>query len=110
MTKVWQFWEFEHPSNNTVRVIATPEGLEIFAKDVFQILIPELKQEKIIPLKIKSKKRSVVLNCNSGIVTIETLNSLAIYNLTSIVEPVLVRQFMQWVRSKVMPIFQQEFI
>ena len=110
MANVWQFWEFEHPSGKTVRVIATPDGLEIFAEDVFQILAPELDAEEVIHLNIKIQKRCVILNCHCPEVTIQNLNSLAIHNLIGMAEAGLVKQFMQWVRSNILPIFHKDFI
>jgi len=108
MTKVWTYWEFEHPLGSTVRIISTPSGLEIFAEDVFKIIAPELNNEKIVPLHIQSQERHVVIQEQVRIV--KTLNSSAIYSLKGIVEEQLVKLFTQWVRSNILPIFQRDFV
>ncbi|BAY42060.1 hypothetical protein NIES2111_64560 (plasmid) [Nostoc sp. NIES-2111] len=108
MTKVWTYWEFDHPMGNTVRVISTPDGLEIFAEDVFKIIAPDLNNEKIVPLHIQNQERHVVIQEQVRIV--KTLNSSAIYSLKGIVEEQLVKLFTQWVRSNILPIFQKDFV
>jgi hypothetical protein len=108
MTKVWTYWEFDHPLGSTVRVISTPSGLEIFAEDVFKIIAPELNNEKVVPLHIQSQEHYVVIQ--EQVVIVKTLNSSAIYSLKGIVEEQLVKLFTQWVRTNILPIFQRDFV
>ncbi|MHC5761820.1 hypothetical protein [Nostoc sp.] len=106
MVEVWQFWEFEHFSNNIVRVIDAPSGLELFAVDVFQIIAPALNDGKVILIDAKTNQRQVMIN--QKIVVVNTLNALGIHSLTGIVKADVVRQFMQWVRSQIVPIFRKQ--
>lgn len=108
MTKVWTYWEFDHPMGSTVRVISTPLGLEIFAEDVFKIIAPELNNEKIVPLHIQSQQRYVVIQ--EQLITVKTLNSSAIYGLKNIGEEQLIKIFTQWIRSHILPIFQKDYL
>ncbi|MBD2564101.1 MULTISPECIES: hypothetical protein [Nostoc] len=107
MKKIWTFWEFDHTLGSAVRVISTPLGLEIFAEDVFQIIAPELNNEKVVPLHIQSRERHVVIG--EQVTIVKTLNSGAIYNLKGIVEEQMINNFTQWIRSNVLPIFQKDF-
>ncbi|MBD2365359.1 hypothetical protein H6G36_30135 [Anabaena minutissima FACHB-250] len=104
MVKIWQFWEFEHSSNKIVRVIDVPSGLELFASDVFQVIAPELN-EKVILLGIKYRQRHVL--SNQKYILVNTLNALAIHGLIGVVEADVIRKFMQWVRSNIMPVFKR---
>lgn len=106
MGRVWTYWEFDHPLGSTVRVISTPLGLEIFAEDVFQIIAPELNNEKIVPLHIQSRERHVVIG--EQITIVKTLNSGAIYNLKGMVKKQMINNFTQWIRNNVLPIFQKD--
>lgn len=106
MVSVWQFWEFEHFSKNIVRVIDAPSGLELFAVDVFQIIAPALNDGKVILIDAKTNQRQVMMN--QKIVVVNTLNALGIHSLTGIVKADVVRQFMQWVRSQIVPIFRKQ--
>ena len=74
MVEVWQFWEFEHFSNNIVRVIDAPNGLELFAVDVFKIIAPALNDGKVILIDAKTNQRQVMIN--QKIVVVNTLNAL----------------------------------
>jgi len=103
MVKIWQFWEFEHSSNNIIRVIDVPSGLELFASDVFQVIAPELN-EKVILLGIKYRQRHVLLN--QRYILVNTLNALAIHGLIGVVEADIIRKFMHWVRSNIIPVFR----
>ena len=106
MVPVWQFWEFEHFSNNIVRVIDAPSGLELFAVDVFQIIAPALNDGKVILIDAKTNQRQVMMN--QKIVVVNTLNAVGIHSLIGIVKADVVRQFMQWVRSRIVPIFRKQ--
>ncbi|MCC5617370.1 hypothetical protein LC605_20220 [Nostoc sp. CHAB 5836] len=106
MVEVWQFWEFEHDSHNIVRVIDAPSGLELFAVDVFQIIAPMLNDEKVTLINAPTNQRFVTINCS--IVTVNTLNALAIHSLSGIVKADVIRRFMQWVRSNIAPIFRKD--
>ncbi|MCC5612005.1 hypothetical protein LC612_36060 [Nostoc sp. CHAB 5834] len=106
MVEVWQFWEFEHESHNIVRVIDTPSGLELFAVDVFQIIAPVLNDEKVTLINAQANQRFVIIE--QSIVTVNTLNALAIHSLTGIVKADVIRRFMQWVRSNIAPIFRKD--
>ena len=106
MVPVWQFWEFEHFSNNIVRVIDAPSGLELFAVDVFQIIAPALNDGKVILIDAKTNQRQVMIN--QEVVVVNTLNVLGIHSLIGIVKADVVRQFMQWVRSRIVPIFRKQ--
>jgi hypothetical protein len=108
MVEVWQFWEFEHYSNNIVRVIDAPNGLELFAVDVFQIIAPALNDEKVALIDTKVNQRFVILD--HEVVEISTLNALAIHSLIGIVTSDMVKQFMQWVRSNIIPVFKRDLI
>lgn len=108
MKKVWTFWEFDHPLGSTVRVISTPLGLEIFAEDVFKIIAPELNNEKIVPINIHSQERSVVIG--EQLIIVKTLNSGGVYKLRGIGEKQVINNFRQWTRSKILPIFQKDFL
>lgn len=108
MTKVWTYWEFDHPLGSAVRVVSTPSGLEVFAEDVFRIVAPELNHEKVVPLHIQSEERSVVVE--NDVVTVKTLNSSAIYSLKTLVREESVNIFTQWVRNCILPIFLKDFV
>lgn len=108
MVPVWQFWEFEHFSNNIVRVIDAPSGLELFAIDVFQIIAPALNDEKVILIDRKAKASQRQVMINQEIVVVNTMNALAIHSLIGIVKADVIRQFMQWVRSQIVPIFRNQ--
>lgn len=103
MVKIWQFWEFEHSSNSIIRVIDVPSGLELFASDVFQVIAPELN-EKVILLGIKYRQRHVLVN--QRYILVNTLNALAIHGLIGVVEADIIRKFMHWVRSNIIPVFR----
>lgn len=108
MVEVWHFWEFEHFSNHIVRVIDAPSGLELFAVDVFQIVAPVLNDEKVTLINAKTNQRFVLIN--QEIVTVSTMNALAIHSLIGIVKADVIKQFMQWVRSNITPIFKKDTI
>ncbi|BAY73307.1 hypothetical protein NIES23_61350 (plasmid) [Trichormus variabilis NIES-23] len=108
MGKLWQFWEFEHPSGKIVRVISTPSGLEIFAEDVLSIIAPELNTEKVVILNSNPRQRCVLIK--NEVVTVNTLSSVAIYELIGTVDQVSVNRFTQWVRIKILPIFQKNLL
>ncbi|WP_196520047.1 hypothetical protein [Nostoc sp. WHI] len=105
MVEVWHFWEFEHFSTNIVRVIDAPSGLELFAVDVFQIVAPVLNDEKVTLINAKANQRFVLIN--QEIVIVNTMNALAIHSLIGIVKADVIRQFMQWVRSNITPVFKK---
>ncbi|MBD2303817.1 hypothetical protein H6G80_30160 [Nostoc sp. FACHB-87] len=106
MVKIWTFWEFEHSSKNIIRVIDAPQGLELFAEDVFQIIAPELNNEKIIVMGIKMNQRCT--SVEGKIVAVNTLDALAIHALSGVVKADVIRQLMQWVRSNILPVFKRE--
>lgn len=108
LTKVWTYWEFDHPTGTTVRVISTKKGLELFAQDVFRIVAPELNNENVVLLNIEAQERYVIID--EQLVEIKTLTSVAIYNLIGIVEKATIEGFTQWVRSKILPIFYKDFL
>ncbi|WGV24197.1 hypothetical protein [Halotia branconii] len=108
MVEVWQFWEFEHYSNNIVRVIDAPNGLELFAVDVFEIVAPAFNDGKVTLIDAKSSQRFVIINYQ--VVGVSTMNALAIHSLIDIVGNDIVRQFMQWVRSNIIPVFKKEIV
>lgn len=108
MVEVWRYWEFEHPSSYVVRVIATPTGLELFAVDVLQIVAPILNDDFVRSIEVQ--KRLVMME-NKQVSLVSTLSALSIHSLisqTSVVEHNVVRQFMQWVRTNVMPVFKND--
>ncbi|MBD2730415.1 hypothetical protein H6G96_29890 [Nostoc sp. FACHB-892] len=108
MVEVWRYWEFEHPSSSVVRVIATPTGLELFAVDVLQIVAPILIDDLVRSIEVQ--KRLVMME-NNQVSLVSTLSALSIHSLisrTSVVEHNVVRQFMQWVRTNVMPVFKND--
>ncbi|MDF5737782.1 hypothetical protein [Nostoc sp. S13] len=108
MVEVWRYWEFEHPSSSVVRVIATPTGLELFAVDVLQIVAPILNDDFVRSIEVQ--KRLVMME-NNQVSLVSTLSALSIHSLisrTSVVEHNVVRQFMQWVRTNVMPVFKKD--
>ncbi|MBD2518422.1 hypothetical protein H6G93_26320 [Nostoc sp. FACHB-973] len=108
MVEVWRYWEFEHPSSSVVRVIATPSGLELFAVDVLQIVAPILNDDFVRSIEVQ--KRLVMME-NNQVSLVSTLSALSIHSLisrTSVVEHNVVRQFMQWVRTNVMPVFKND--
>lgn len=108
MVEVWRYWEFEHPSSSVVRVIATPTGLELFAVDVLQIVAPILIDDFVRSIEVH--KRLVMME-NNQVSLVSTLSALSIHSLisqTSVVEHNVVRQFMQWVRTNVMPVFKND--
>lgn len=108
MVEVWRYWEFEHPSSSVVRVIATPTGLELFAVDVLQIVAPILNDDFVRSIEVQ--KRLVMME-NNQVSLVSTLSALSIHSLisrTSVVEHNVVRQFMQWVRTNVMPVFKND--
>ncbi|MBD2249008.1 hypothetical protein [Nostoc sp. FACHB-888] len=108
MVEVWRYWEFEHPSSSVVRVIATPTGLELFAVDVLQIVAPILNDDFVRSIEVQ--KRLVMME-NNQVSLVSTLSALSIHSLisrTSAVEHNVVRQFMQWVRTNVMPVFKND--
>ncbi|MBW4457326.1 MAG: hypothetical protein KME55_34275 [Nostoc indistinguendum CM1-VF10] len=107
MVEVWRYWEFEHPSSCVVRVIATPTGLELFAVDVLQIVAPILINDFVRSIEVQ--KRLVMME-NNQVSLVSTLSALSIHSLISltIVEHNVVRQFMQWVRTNVMPVFKND--
>lgn len=108
MVEVWRYWEFEHPSSSVVRVIATPTGLELFAVDVLQIVAPILNDDFVRSIEVQ--KRLVMME-NKQVSLVSTLSALSIHSLisrTSVVEHNVVRQFMQWVRTNVMPVFKND--
>ncbi|AUB43422.1 hypothetical protein COO91_09599 (plasmid) [Nostoc flagelliforme CCNUN1] len=108
MVEVWRYWEFEHPSSSVVRVIATPTGLELFAVDVLQIVAPILNDDFVRSIEVR--KRLVMME-NNQVSLVSTLSALSIHSLisrTSVVEHNVVRQFMQWVRTNVMPVFKND--
>lgn len=107
MVEVWRYWEFEHPSTYVVRVIATPSGLELFAVDVLQIVAP-INDELVRSIEVQ--KRLVMME-NNQVSLVSTLSALSIHSLISlptVVEQNVVRQFMQWVRTNVMPVFKND--
>lgn len=106
MVEVWRYWEFEHPSSSVVRVIATPTGLELFAVDVLQIVAP-INDELVRSIEVQ--KRLVMME-NNQVSLVSTLSALSIHSLISlpIVEHNVIRQFMQWVRTNVMPVFKND--
>ncbi|RCJ29895.1 hypothetical protein A6769_35215 [Nostoc punctiforme NIES-2108] len=106
MVEVWRYWEFEHPSSCVVRVIATPTGLELFAVDVLQIVAP-INDNLVRSIEVQ--KRLVMME-NNQLSLVSTLSALSIHSLISltIVEHNVVRQFMQWVRTNVMPVFKND--
>ncbi|MEH2160368.1 MAG: hypothetical protein V7K38_04825 [Nostoc sp.] len=107
MVEVWRYWEFEHPSSYVVRVIATPTGLELFAVDVLQIVAP-INDELVRSIEVQ--KRLVMME-NNQVSLVSTLSALSIYSLISlptVVEYNIIRQFMQWVRTNVMPVFKND--
>lgn len=107
MVEVWRYWEFEHPSSSVVRVIATPTGLELFAVDVLQIVAPILNDDLVRSIEVQ--KRLVMME-NNQVSLVSTLRALSIHSLISltIVEHNVVKQFMQWVRTNVMPVFKND--
>ncbi|BDI20532.1 hypothetical protein ANSO36C_63340 (plasmid) [Nostoc cf. commune SO-36] len=108
MVEVWRYWEFEHPSSFVVRVIATPTGLELFAVDVLQIVAPILNDDFVRSIEVQ--KRLVMME-NNQVSLVSTLSALSIHSLISlptVVEHNVVRQFMQWVRTNVMPVFKND--
>lgn len=107
MVEVWRYWEFEHPSSSVVRVIVTPSGLELFAVDVLQIVAPILNDDFVRSIEVQ--KRLVMME-NSQVSLVSTLSALSIHSLISltIVEHNVVKQFMQWVRTNVMPVFKND--
>ncbi|WP_179070036.1 hypothetical protein [Nostoc sp. C052] len=107
MVEVWRYWEFEHPSSSVVRVIATPSGLELFAVDVLQIVAPILNDDFVRSIEVQ--KRLVMME-NNQVSLVSTLSALSIHSLISltIVEHNVVKQFMQWVRTNVMPVFKND--
>ena len=108
MVKVWRYWEFEHPSNSVVRVIATPTGLELFAVDVLQIVAPILNDDFVRSIEVQ--KRLVIME-NNQVSLVSTLSALSIHSLVSlptVIEHNVIRQFMQWVRTNVMPVFKND--
>ncbi|MBN3959139.1 hypothetical protein [Nostoc sp. NMS8] len=108
MVEVWRYWEFEHPSSSVVRVIATPTGLELFAVDVLQIVAPILNDDFVRSIEVQ--KRLVMME-NNQVSLVSTLSALSIHSLISlptVVEHNVVRQFMQWVRTNVMPVFKND--
>ncbi|MCC5620102.1 hypothetical protein [Nostoc sp. CHAB 5715] len=110
MVEVWRYWEFEHPSTYVVRVIATPSGLELFAVDVLQIVAPALNDDLVRLMDIEVHKRLVMME-NNQVSLVSTLSALSIHSLislTSVVEHNVVKQFMQWVRTNVMPVFKND--
>lgn len=106
MVEVWRYWEFEHPSTYVVRVIATPSGLELFAVDVLQIVAP-INDDLVRSIEVQ--KRLVMME-NNQVSLVSTLSALSIHSLISltIVEHNVVKQFMQWVRTNVMPVFKND--
>ena len=106
MVEVWRYWEFEHPSTYVVRVIATPSGLELFAVDVLQIVAP-INDDLVRSIEVQ--KRLVMME-NNQVSLVSTLSALSIHSLISltIVEHNIVKQFMQWVRTNVMPVFRND--
>ncbi|MCC5612013.1 hypothetical protein LC612_36100 [Nostoc sp. CHAB 5834] len=110
MVEVWRYWEFEHPSTYVVRVIATPTGLELFAVDVLQIVAPALNDDLVRLMDIEVHKRLVMME-NNQVSLVSTLSALSIHSLislTTVVEHNVVKQFMQWVRTNVMPVFKND--
>jgi hypothetical protein len=107
MVEVWRYWEFEHPSSSVVRVIATPTGLELFVVDVLQIVAPILIDDLVRSIEVQ--KRLVMME-NNQVSLVSTLSALSIHSLISltIVEHNIVKQFMQWVRTNVMPVFKND--
>ncbi|MEH2435077.1 MAG: hypothetical protein V7K25_12630 [Nostoc sp.] len=108
MVEVWRYWEFEHPSSSVVRVIATPTGLELFAVDVLQIVAPILNDDFVRSIEVQ--KRLVMME-NNQVSLVSTLSALSIHSLVSlptVIEHNVVRQFMQWVRTNVMPVFKND--
>ncbi|MBE8970966.1 hypothetical protein IQ277_33635 [Nostocales cyanobacterium LEGE 12452] len=108
MVEVWRYWEFEHPSSSVVRVIATPTGLELFAVDVLQIVAPILNDDFVRSIEVHQR---LVMMENNQVSLVSTLSALSIHSLisrTSVVEHNVVRQFMQWVRTNVMPVFKND--
>lgn len=108
MVEVWRYWEFEHPSSSVVRVIVTPSGLELFAVDVLQIVAPILNDDFVRSIEVQ--KRLVMME-NNQVSLVSTLSALSIHSLisrTSVVEHNVVKQFMQWVRTNVMPVFKND--
>ncbi len=108
MVEVWRYWEFEHPSSSVVRVIATPTGLELFAVDVLQIVAPILNDDFVKSIEVQ--KRLVMME-NNQVSLVSTLSALSIHSLVSlptVIEHNVVRQFMQWVRTNVMPVFKND--
>jgi len=108
MVEVWRYWEFEHPSSYVVRVIATPTGLELFAVDVLQIVAPILNDDLVRSIEVQ--KRLVMME-NNQVSLVSTLSALSIHSLislTTVVEHNVIRQFMQWVRTNVMPVFKND--
>ncbi|MCC5610857.1 hypothetical protein LC612_29950 [Nostoc sp. CHAB 5834] len=106
MVEVWRYWEFEHPSSSVVRVIVTPSGLELFAVDVLQIVAP-INDDLVRSIEVQ--KRLVMME-NNQVSLVSTLSALSIHSLISltIVEHNVVKQFMQWVRTNVMPVFKND--
>ncbi|MHC5748743.1 MAG: hypothetical protein ACYTXT_44320, partial [Nostoc sp.] len=96
------------PLGNTVRVISTPLGLEIFAEDVFNVVAAELNNEKIVLMNIHSQERYVVIE--EEVVKVKTLNFTAINTLKTIVKADLINKFLHWVRIKIRPIFQRQYL